>query len=124
MPTSKGLSYSMISLPPSAWPTGALIRAASSRTSSRAPAAPAPTMNVTDSASLMARARSSTCDFSGLTTPRAAVTVDFSVGMSAASSDARSPGMTSTDTPFPAIVDWMALWRIFAPCSAELTISQ
>ena len=35
-----------------------------------------------------------------------------------------SPGTTRTDTPLPAMVDWMAWWRTTPPCSAELTISQ
>jgi hypothetical protein len=32
--------------------------------------------------------------------------------------------MTRTETPLPAIVDWMAWCRIVAPWVAEFTISQ
>ena len=108
IPTSCGLSTWIDSLPRSVWPTGLRSVAASSRTSSYVPPAPAPQNRVTVFAALIRSARSRTWSEARTVTPRVKSQAAWPV-LAVEGRPRTSPGITSTDTPSSPSECWIAV---------------
>ncbi len=110
MPTSKGLSYSMNSLPRSGCTIGAFSRCASATTSACAPAQPAPHSSVTFVPAFSSAASRSSSASVGRTIGCAGTSQ--AGGFASVGRSATSPGITTTDTPRRATAVRIARSRI------------
>lgn len=122
MPTSKGLSYWIHSLPLRACPTGDLTFSANSMTSACAPAVPLPQNRVTLSALSIISTSLSISASPGRTLGRE-VTRAVSAALSGAGWSAMSPGRVTTLTPERPTAFWMAVWSSLGICCGLEIIS-